>query len=267
MSQLFGGDHTVFKLAVLQLYGEAYAAVMKHVPGLQGIYIDAFAGDGMGMTRDGIKYEGSVSVCLNFNPPFSSLHFIEINNSNVEQLKIIKASSTQDIVIHHGNANAILPEIVRKIDWTNKRGLVFFDPFGMQLDWSTLEAVFNAGLIDVWILFPVHGIRRQLTSSPENVTPEAENRLNQFFGSNEWLGIYETTTDLFGVEREVLDQNVKSGITDIYLKKLRRIASYVGEPIKLYDKQSIHQFSLIFAMSNQSEKAIKLAKNWLLKHV
>lgn len=260
MSQLFGGDHTVFKLAVLRLYGEAYAAVMEHVPGLQGIYIDAFAGDGMGMTRDGVEYEGSVSVCLNFNPPFSSLHFIEIDKSNVEQLKIIKASSTQEIVIHHGNANAVLPDVVREIDWTNKRGLVFFDPFGMQLDWSTLEVVFNAALIDVWILFPVHGIRRQLANSPESVTPEAENRLNLFFGSNEWLGIYETTTDLFGFESEVLERNVKSGITDLYLKKLRRIASYVGEPIKLYDKQSIHQFSLIFAMSNQSEKAIKLAK-------
>lgn len=260
MSQLFGGDHTVFKLAVLKLYGEAYAAVMKHVPGLQGIYIDAFAGDGMGMTRDGVEYEGSVSVCLNFNPPFSHLHFIEIDKSNIERLKNIKASSEQDIAVHHGDANEILPDIVRSIDWKNKRGLVFVDQFGLQLDWSTLEVAFKAGLIDVWILFPVHGIRRQFARSPNNITPEATNRLNHFFGSKRWSEAYEAAPDKFGVERAELDSNVKSKITSIYLKQLQEIASYVAEPIKLYDRKSVHQFSLIFAMSNKSKKAIGLAQ-------
>ena len=145
----------------------------------------------------------------------------------MEQLKVIKASSTQDIVIHQGNANAILPDIVREIDWTNKRGLVFFDPFGMQLDWSTLEIVFNAGLIDVWILFPVHGIRRQLANSPENVTPEAENRLNHFLVQTNGLKFTKPLLICSASKGKVLEENVKSRITDSYLKKLRRVASYV----------------------------------------
>ena len=65
---------------------------------------------------------------------------------------------------------------------------------------------------------------------------------------------------MFGVERAELDSNVKSKITSIYLKQLQEIASYVAEPIKLYDRKSVHQFSLIFAMSNKSKKAIGLAQ-------
>lgn len=260
MTQIFGGDHTIFKLAVLKLYGEAYAAIMQQVQGLQGVYIDAFAGDGEGITTNGVNYEGSVSVCLGFKPPFSAFHFIDEKRNNINKLMRLPTASMPNVSIHQGDANEFLPKIIQSIDWEKNRGLVFIDPFGLQLDWSTLEIILRDGLIDVWILFPVHGVRRQLTNSFKQITPVSRNRLDQFFGSDAWRKVYQVTPDLFGDNNLTLSNDVNSNITKIYLQQLRNKASYVSDPIELFDSKNIHQFSLIFAMSNQSKKAIKLAR-------
>ena len=259
MTQLFGGPHTIFKLAVLELYGEAYAAIMNTQRGLSSVYIDAFAGDGDGLTRDGKEYRGSVRVCLEFNPPFSEMHFIESEHSNVQRLNAITGATDQNTEVHCGDANDVLPKIVRQIDWTKNRGLIFVDPFGLQLNWPTLKIILQEGTVDIWILFPVFGIRRQLTRQPEAITPESRNRLNQFFGDESWLSAYDSAPDLFDMDVTEISEDVLNRITQIYVSNLKPITSFVAEPIPLFEN-NIHQFSLLFCMSNKSDKAIKLAK-------
>lgn len=259
MTQRFGGPHTIFKLAVLELYAEAYAAIMGTQHGLGCVYIDAFASDGDGLTRDGQKYKGSVRLCLEFNPPFSELHFIDSELSNVKRLEAITNATNQNTKVHFGDANDVLPEIIRQIDWTKNRGLIFIDPFGLQLNWPTLQTILQEGMVDVWILFPVFGIRRQLTKQPEEITTESRNRLNQFFGDESWLGAYDSAPDLFEMDLREITEDVLNRITQIYVSKLNPITSYVAEPIPLFEN-NIHQFSLLFCMSNKSDKAIKLAR-------
>lgn len=259
MTQLFGGPHTIFKLAVLELYGEAYAAIMNTQHGLSSVYIDAFAGDGDGLTRDGKEYKGSVRVCLEFNPPFSKMHFIESEHSNVQRLNAITGATDQNTEVHCGDANDVLPKIVRQIDWTKNRGLIFVDPFGLQLNWQTLATILEEGTVDIWILFPVFGIRRQLPRQPENIKPESRNRLNQFFGDESWLGAYDSAPDLFDMDVTEISEDVLNRITQIYVSNLERITSYVAEPIPLFENNT-HQFSLLFCMSNPSQRAVSLAK-------
>lgn len=36
-----------------------------------------------------------------------------------------------------------------------RRAVVFLDPFGMQVEWRTIERIGQTKAIDLWILFPL----------------------------------------------------------------------------------------------------------------
>ena len=38
---------------------------------------------------------------------------------------------------------------------------MFLDPYGMEVEWKTLQAVAATRAIDVWFLFPLAGLYRQ----------------------------------------------------------------------------------------------------------
>ena len=40
-----------------------------------------------------------------------------------------------------GDANEIIPMLCRETDWQSNRAVLFLDPFGMSVDWRTMEAV------------------------------------------------------------------------------------------------------------------------------
>jgi three-Cys-motif partner protein len=80
--------------------------------------------------------------------------------------------------------------------------VVFLDPFGMQVPWSTLEALAKTKAIEVLINFPLGmAIQRLLTRSGE--IPEGwQMSLDTFFGSPEWRTIvYEEGEDLSDPKR------------------------------------------------------------------
>jgi three-Cys-motif partner protein len=46
---------------------------------------------------------------------------------------------------------------MRKIcdnDWRSHRAVLFLDPYGMQVEWQTIEAIAKTAAIDLWLLFP-----------------------------------------------------------------------------------------------------------------
>ncbi|WP_375494674.1 hypothetical protein [uncultured Nostoc sp.] len=40
-------------------------------------------------------------------------------------------------------------------NWRSNRAVLFLDPFGMQIPWSTIEAIAHTEAIDLWYLFPL----------------------------------------------------------------------------------------------------------------
>ncbi|MEW6074198.1 MAG: hypothetical protein AB1726_16580 [Planctomycetota bacterium] len=49
-----------------------------------------------------------------------------------------------------------------------RRKVLFLDPYGMQVEWVTIEAVAQTKAIDLWVLFPLGvGVNRLLTKSGE----------------------------------------------------------------------------------------------------
>jgi hypothetical protein len=59
---------------------------------------------------------------------------------------------------------------------------VFLDPYGMQVEWSTIEALAATKAVDLWYLFPLGvGVARLLTHSGE-IDEGWQNQLDWFLG-------------------------------------------------------------------------------------
>ena len=92
--------------------------------------------------------------------------------------------------MQEADANAALKAwLSGQIDWRHNRAVVFLDPFGMQVPWSTIEALSKTKAIEVIINFPLGmAIQRLLIRSGE--IPEGwQISLDIFFGSQDWRHI------------------------------------------------------------------------------
>ena len=60
-----------------------------------------------------------------------------------ERIKALEEEFPQrDIDIRPGDANAHLTELLgRGLNWRANKGVVFLDPFGMHVPWSTVAAI------------------------------------------------------------------------------------------------------------------------------
>jgi three-Cys-motif partner protein len=159
---------------MLEEYLKAYVKVLKNQR-FQCVYIDAFAGTGYReMNSPSLEegffakeltesepqefFDGSARIALRTKPSFSKYIFIERSSKRFEELLKLKTefvSLADRIVFDKNDCNSVLQDLCRGWDSFRMRGVLFLDPFGMQVEWSTLEAVARTQAIDVWILFPL----------------------------------------------------------------------------------------------------------------
>lgn len=288
----WGGDWTVKKKKVLKMYLQMYQMALKNQT-FEKWYIDAFAGVGVHTPKRGkaaqtssidfgpievdnqeleIRSHGSPLIALNTKPPFDKYVFIEKKESHCEALrKTIKSLNVNsDIYIRNKDANNELMDFCRWITGkTNIRGVLFLDPYGMEVSWSTLSAVAGTGIIDVWYLFPTMAVKRMLPKSGE-VRPAWKKRLNLVLGSTDWESILyipnekkSCQMDLFGeLTEDAPVRPVPEREIEAYaVQRMNSIFPFVANPpLSLYNTKGRQLFSLIFAMSNESNAAIKLGK-------
>ena len=65
------------------------------------------------------------------------------------------------------------------------RAVMFLDPYGMQVEWTTIELIAAARHIDLWYLFPV-GIVQRLLHRRGKIIPQWEAALDRVLGDREW---------------------------------------------------------------------------------
>ena len=167
----FGGAWTTSKLGILGGYLAAYTQALKNQP-FKTAYIDAFAGTGyrakarkvgtdhplFPLEEEGTRQllDGSARVALKTAPRFGRYIFIEKNRRRVAELQRLKVEFpdlADDIDVRHEEANQSIRRLCRK-DWHMHRAVLFLDPYGMQVEWATIEAIGRTQAIDLWILFP-----------------------------------------------------------------------------------------------------------------
>src|SRR5262245_50445175 len=175
----FGGPWTQRKLSVVKQYLDLYANALKN-QGFQRIYIDAFAGSGdraprrlanspqFDLPEFDMVAKGSVRLALEVEPPFNKYLFVERATKRASELAELKSAHTnRNIEVVNADANEAIKRICGSTIWHGSRGtrgVVFLDPYGLQVSWETLVVISRTKALDIWILFPSGmGINRLLT--------------------------------------------------------------------------------------------------------
>ncbi|WP_339037390.1 three-Cys-motif partner protein TcmP [Bradyrhizobium symbiodeficiens] len=272
----FGGQHTEIKLSIVEGYLNAFTTALRpHFMSLW--YIDAFAGTGSRTVRterrgaDMVEMpvdelveqrRGSAQIALDVRPQFDFIVFIEKNRSYVSALTDLAAKNLQRrIVVAEEDANSALKKLVANNRWDDKRAVVFLDPYGMEVEWSTLETLADTRAIDVWFLFPLAGLFRQATRKLTDIDEHKRAALTRMFGSDSWEAeLYpDGAPDMFGVLPERRRELNPKGLEQYVQRRLGKIFGAVLTPLALPIDRAPQMFSLFLCISNKSPEAIGLA--------
>jgi three-Cys-motif partner protein len=275
----FGSIHTTQKLVALEQYLSVYTQALKKLPFVLH-YFDAFAGSGeceITIRDHSITIPGSAHIAIECNPPFQKLIFIEESARKVKALQQLTAEfSNRNIKIVRGDSNEILPQLLSTLNPKTDRAVVFLDPFGMQVDWKTLEYIAATKIVDLIYLFPLSGLYRQATNNANNIDADKEAALYRIFRTMEWrTAFYEAPKQqgLFDTPPDIRSTDAL-GMVDWVKKRLETIFAGVANPMVLYQtrpdgKRGPPNFALFAAISNPSPSAVGLflrLANAVIKH-
>ena len=252
------------KLELLGKYLVTYTSIMN-TPKVRSWctgchYIDAFAGSVTPFDKDAQQYiDGSPRVALKTAPCFDSYSFIDIEegrvNDNLQPL--IEEFPSRDIALFNGDCNevfveSILPQYLSSRGKSRKRGFVFLDPYGLELDWNTVKAVGEAGVFDTFINFSVMGVTRQCSTIPPG--GEEKLKIDRLMGAEDWIDeVYKDTSQgiLPGIEDTKLVKKRQKGVTDnlieYYRRRLRTCFAHVSKAVIMRNSMNGPLYALILA--------------------
>lgn len=285
MAQIpFAHLHTEHKLKSVFDYANFYTKALRDKPTVYRPYklhyLDAFAGTGeipvasldmpllSGLEDASDVMEGSARRALSVQIPFSRYVFADAKKKNTQALEKLVESFLplkDRINISHADANIVVSDFCDSLR-SNDRALVFLDPFGNQVRWSTLEIIAKSGKVDLWYLFPAWlGVARQVKSNGI-ILAEAESSIDQMFGPHNWRqeAVAEQTSaqsDMF--QGEVSDRQkiaTADGITRHMIKCMGTIfGDGVSQKWVPLGRNGRHYYSLLFACANPRDSARSLA--------
>ncbi len=253
-------------------YAKAYLVIMNKYPQFQILYLDGFAGSGDIFRDDGTDIEivkGTAVRILELDNPkgFDRYYFVEKNEKNkVELEKIINQNfATKNFNVVNADCNEKLLSMASFLKKNrNYRVLAFVDPYGMSVNWSSIEALKGLG-IDLWILVPTGiGVNR-LLKKDYNITEGWLLKLEMFLGlpRAEILDHFykrTSTFTLFGEEtllKKEKDAIEKAG--SLYRKRLNEIFHFVSEPFKMMNSTGTIMYHFMMASNNKT--ALKIAND------
>ncbi|MBK7715524.1 MAG: three-Cys-motif partner protein TcmP [Gemmatimonadetes bacterium] len=283
----FGGDWTARKLHAVQRYLNAYTTALRRQP-FTLLYVDAFAGTpfhetsplaeiveplflGFDADEPTRLLEGSARRALQVEPPFDRYLFFEkhrVRCAQLEQLRADFPALADRIVIERREANDAIRTLCAG-GWAGRRATMFLDPYGMQVEWATIEAIAATRAVDLWVLFPLGiAVNRLITRSGE-IPPPWRHRLDLMLGSEEWYqAFYEIVPEptLFGDDRARVVKASQEVIGGYFTRRLRGIFSGVADrPAILQNSRGMPLYLLCFAVGNPrgTETALRIANHIL----
>ncbi len=163
-----------------------------------------------------------------------------------------------------GDANMWIRKLAAVLKRDNKlRSLVLLDPFGMQINWDSIELLKDTAS-DIWILVPSGVIINRLLDRKAGLP--YINKLCSFFGMTEKeikQEFYEENISptLFGEELQIAKKpDPFRLITDLYIKRLSGIWKHVTpQPLVMKNTKNVPLFHFVFASNNSI--GLKIAKD------
>jgi three-Cys-motif partner protein len=287
----FGGGWSESKLDCVESYAVSYLQVMQNQNWCDLEYVDAFAGrgrqvlrttpvgaeDALGIFGDESEFAraeefltGSAIRALRASVAstrgFDRFLFIEADQDSCDELANLVhhdfAHLEPAVEITCGDANTALQGYLRNVDWSRRRGLVFLDPYGLEVGWDLLMELAATKACDVWYLFPLGGVIRMMTKSGE--IPSAWSaRLDELFGTHEWYPEFyapSTQQSLFEPDEDVVVRDASTRhVVDYVRRRLGDAFSAVSNAAVLRNTKGAPLFALVLGISNPSSKAQKAA--------
>jgi three-Cys-motif partner protein len=277
----FGGDWTIDKLVRLRKYLAAYTKIMAK-QNFKFAYIDAFAGTGyiskeknddsdialfldLGMAEPQSFLSGSVKTALEIEPRFGKYIFIEKDTEHCNDLRTtckMYPEIFDRITIINEEANTFLQNLCNNSSWAKHRAVLFLDPYGMQVEWKTIESIASTKAIDMWLLFPLGMSINRMLIKDGNIPAAWVKKLDRFFGTHDWEQQFyqeQISPTLFGDEVSFVKTCNFEVIGKYFIDRLKTIFPCVAEnPLTLRNSRNIPLFLLCFAAGN--EKGGKTAK-------
>jgi three-Cys-motif partner protein len=277
----WGGAWTEKKLDAFSKYVSAYLKIMKRNPYWKTIYFDGFAGSGTRKTeclstiykqlsiseQEVSLYKGAAERVLSLPEglTFDYHYFIDTRAESLKKLEEKLKKFTQPgnlFQFRPGDCNIQLLELSKALKENKNKyaALVFLDPFGMQINWESIESLRDTRT-DIWILVPTGVIVNRLLD--KNCKLKSADKLESFFGlSKEEIKeiFYQTESQntLFGEEEIVkkIDKPIQK-IAELYTKRLQTVWSFVSEkPLRLENSKGVPIFHFVFASNNANAHKI-----------
>ena len=262
------GYWSEIKLEILKEYATAYSAILgaQRDPFLHHVYIDAFAGAGMHISRKSGEFVlGSPLNALAVQPPFREYHLIDILKERTENLKEL-IGDRSDVRIYSGDCNQILlNEVFPRVRYEDyRRGLCILDPYGLHLDWNVIQTAGRMRSIDLFLNFPVADINRNvLWHDPTDVAPQDLARMDRFWGNGSWRDIaYSTSRNLFGFP----EKEPNEAVAESFRLRLGKVAGFnrVPQPMPMRNSKGAIVYYLFFA--SQKGVAENIAEDIFAKY-
>ena len=254
------GPWSEIKLEIIKKYASAYSTILNKQKGFYYIYIDAFAGAGVHISKETKGFVlGSPVNALLVKPPFKEYHFIDLDRNKKETLEEI-IGQQDNVKIYEGDCNTILLDTVfPRVRWEDyHRALCLLDPYGLHLNWEVIKMAGKMKSIEIFLNFPIADMNRNvLRKKPAQIDINQKERLNQYWGDESWIDVaYYDVLDLFGRDREkVTNDHIAEG----FRKRLVETASfeYVPKPLPMRNSKGAIIYYLFFAAHKPvSEKIV-----------
>jgi three-Cys-motif partner protein len=241
------------KLDIVRDYAKAYSINLsaQKKPPLYHVYIDAFAGAGIYVSRrTGAEVEGSPLIAAYTQPPFKEYHFVDLNAAKVEHLQAIFARRS-DVHVHPGDCNEVLlRDVLPRVQYGHyRRGLCVLDPYGLHLNWEVIRTVGEMKSIEIFLNFPIADMNRNVFwRNPEGVAAEDVNRMNAFWGDDSRRNVaYAPMKNVLFDDMEEKAPN--EVIAAAFRERLQKSAGFkaVPEPMPMRNSKGAVVYYLFFA--------------------
>lgn len=271
---IFGGSWTEQKIDMIVAYAKAYLTIMNKYPVFKTMYFDGFAGSGeisKEEKQEVEKIKGAAVRILEITDPkdFDIYYFVEKNDHNKRELerKILEDFSGRKQKCHIVNedCNKKLVDLAKFLtDNKNYRVLAFIDPFGMSLNWSSVQSLKGLN-IDLWILVPTGiGVNRILVNDG-NISDSWLKTLEKFLGLpkeqvKEHFYKKQEVNTLFGLETNVeKEKDAVNKAGELYKQRLSSVFRFVSESFVM--KNSTNSIMYHFMMATNNPSALKIAND------
>jgi len=228
--------HTLDKLHCLLRHYAFFTRIVKaKSPDRPRWYVDLFSGPGKCRVEEtGEIKKGSPMLATITQPPFTNFVFVEQNAEYLVALKERLALPSSNSQYFPGDANNLVHEVMSGIDDFDPC-LVLIDPFELELDWATVLELAKKPRIDMLINFQVSQIFRAFGLG-------SHERLNRFFGPNDWKPIERRWKE--GVSPEV----IRSELFELYKNALEKHELRAIPKLIYTESKNLPLYYLVYAV-------------------